>query len=112
MQIDNNPADNPIAQEINEIIANYSKEDIYGQLNMKISYPQQLKNVSWPIIKDDHNYEYSYSQSFNGFVYYYCRSKRSGCTEPKMEIDIKKKTVHIFLLFRCNSSFYLKIVKD
>jgi len=76
------------------LLKKYEESDIFGKLDLKISFPKFFKNQNWPILNDSQNFEYSYNQNCNKLVYYYCRSKKVGCSEPKMIIDIQQKKVY------------------
>jgi len=64
-----------------ELCQEFQKQDIYGQLTLKINNKDSLKEFNWPIIKDSNNYEYSYNKHSSEIVYYYCRSYRKGCID-------------------------------
>ena len=85
--------DIPSTQSILKIMEEYETADIYRKLQMKIDHKQELQDLSWPIIKDKKEYEYSFNKFLNGNVYYYCRAYRSGCKTPSLTIDLLNKKV-------------------
>lgn len=57
--------------ETPELLSIYDNSDNFEKLNLKIQYKETLKDLNWPIIKDDNNYEFSYNKHSGKTIYYY-----------------------------------------
>jgi len=91
-----NPEKDAKETDKENLLTEFENSDIFGQLSLKIAHPQKLKDVKWPLIMDQNAYEYSYNNNNQKCVYYYCRSKKSGCTKPTGLVDLEKKEVILF----------------